>query len=187
MSVATEAAPALWTGDDLWAYRGRPGYRYELVEGELREMSPPGPEHGSVGQSLGWRATQFVEDNDLGQSFLAETGFYVRRNPDTVIAPDWAFIAKERAPERWPSGYGQVVPDLVLEVRSPGDTRKEIADKIALWLAAGVRLLWDLDPKRRVVTVHRPGEPPRELGVDDTLSGEDLLPGFSLPLRRIFR
>src|SRR5438105_2555555 len=90
-------------------------------------------------------------------------------------------------PPTWPRGFMPVVPDIVLETRSPGDTKREVAEKIAQWMQAGVRLAWELDPKARTLTVHRPNAEPRRLGIDDVLNGEDVLPGFSLPIRRLFR
>ena len=122
----------------------------------------------------------------MGETFAAETGFLVGRNPDTVLAPDFAFVAKERLPDPLPKGYVPVVPDIVLETRSPNDTRREVAEKVQQWLDVGVRLVWELDPVTPILTVHRNGVPIRQLGVADTLDGEDVLPGFTLPLDLLF-
>ena len=149
-------------------------------------MSPTGAEHGSTTNRLSGYATTFALENDLGEGFAAETGFLIARNPDTTLAPDWAFIVKSRLPDLIPGKFMPVVPDLVLETRSPNDTEQEVADKVQEWLQAGVRMVWELDPKRRILTVYRPGEAPRALGIDDTFSGEEILPGFALPIRRLF-
>jgi Uma2 family endonuclease len=79
-----------------------------------------------------------------------------------------------------------MAPDLVLETRSPNDSRRESAEKIALWLKFGVRVVWDLDPKREVLAVHRPGKPEERLGTDAVLAEPELLPGFSVPVRDLF-
>lgn len=185
MSAAPSLAkPKLYTADDLF---GLPGdARFELVEGELRPMPPPaGDEHGSTTFDLGFEVGLFVRNANLGRCWTAETGFLIARDPDTVLAPDFAFVARERLPGPPGKKYVPVVPDLVLETRSPSDTRREVEDKVAQWLAAGVRMVWELDLKARVLTVHRPGAEPRALGAGDTLDGADVLPGFTLPLARL--
>lgn len=160
--------------------------RFELIEGELREMAPAGEEHGTYNIDISSEVNVFIRRHGLGRGYGAETGFIISRNPDTVLAPDYAFTVKERVkPLR--GGFSLTVPDLVLETRSPGDTATEVADKVRRWLAAGVRVVWELNLRKRVLTVHRPGQEPQELGPDDTLTADDILPGFSLPLSEIFR
>jgi Uma2 family endonuclease len=131
-------------------------------------------------------ANLFVVQHDLGEGFGGETGFRLAHNPDTILAPDWAFIQKARLPNPLPDGFAPLSPDLVLETRSPNDSRREIAEKIALWLKFGVRVVWDLDPKREVLAVHRPGKPEERLGTDAVLAEPELLPGFSVPVRDLF-
>lgn len=186
MSAVAQPGSRLLTAEDLWAISAR-GERYELIQGELRDMPPANPEHGYYTMSLGARVQVYVEDNDLGAGFAAETGFIIARNPDTVLAPDFAFIAKDRLPAPIPKKFAELVPELVLETGSPADKERDIEEKVRLWLDAGVRMVWELDLSRRVLTVHRPGAEPRPLGAEETLSGEDVLPGFSLPLSRLFR
>lgn len=162
--------------------------RYDLVRGELRPMPPmPGEEQGALTSDLSLELCLFVRDHDLGQCYAAETRFLIAHDPDTAIGPDWAFIARSRLPKKRGKGFVPIVPDVVLEVRSPGDRKTEVRAKIALWLEAGVRIVWELNPRTRILTVYRPGAPPRELGIGAALSGEEVLPGFSLPLRRLFR
>ena len=186
MAIAAPPSQRIYTADDLLAMPE--DLRVELVRGELIPMPPPpGGEHGNLTERVGARATVFVEDNDLGYTFTAETGFLVSRNPDSVKAPDWAFVAKARLPDQVTEKHVPVVPDLLLETRSPSDTRREVAYKIEIWLAAGVRMVWELDPDRRQITVHRPNQSPQFLSSTDTLSGEDVLPGFQLPLSKVFR
>lgn len=173
------------TSEDLERLSAR-GFRYELVEGDLEEMSPTGEAHGDFGNALEAPASVYIRKHGLGRAYLAETGFLISRNPDTVLAPDWAFVAAARLPAQRGTRFMPVVPDLVLEVRSPGDRPGEIAAKVARWLNAGVRMLWDLDPSNRTVSVHRTSTPSRTLTEHDTLTGEDVLPGFELPLCEVF-
>lgn len=186
MATATQPSAKLHTASDLERLDAQ-GLRYELMEGELRKMSPIGGTHGSSTLHLASQVLQHVTANGLGECFASEVGVFLARNPDTVLAPDFAFIATGRLPAGIPSGYLTVIPDLIFETRSPGDTKREIEEKMARWLAAGVRLAWDIDPKSHTVTVYQPGAPAATLGVDDTLAGGGILPGFSLPVRAIFR
>jgi Uma2 family endonuclease len=181
------AAPELKaTVEDLERLSAQ-GYRYELIDGELREMSPVGSAQAIATINLSSYATVHVRQHRLGTCFAAEAGFRFPHQPETVLAPDWAFIAVERAPAAFPKrGFLEAVPDLVLETRAPDDSRREIQEKIDRWLAAGVRVVWDLDPERRVLAVHRPGTAPQTLGQDDVLTEEELLPRFSIKIAELF-
>lgn len=157
----------------------------ELIDGELREMPRPGGMHGNLTSTIAVYTGFFVMEHDLGICFV-EIGFIIARNPDTVLSPDWSFVAKDRLTPPVPFGFIEIAPDIVLETRSPGDTAREVAEKIERWLEAGVKIAWELNPLLRELTVHRRGEPPRVLGPEEELSGEEALPGFRLPLRRLF-
>ena len=186
MAVVLTKPTRVYSADDLLCMP--PDARYELIRGELIEMPPPpGGEHGDKGNRLGARVSVFVYDNDLGICFLAETGFKVAQNPDTVMAPDWAFVRKERLPEPTPKSHIPLAPDIVLETRSPGDSTREVAYKVEAWLAVGVKTVWVLDPGKKTLTIHRSNSVPQVLTEADTLSNEELLPGFELPLSRVFR
>jgi len=163
------------------------GRRYELVKGELFEMPPAGGRHGSVAMRIGIVLGSYVRANELGEVFAAETGFILRRDPDTVRAPDAAFVAKERLPAgELPPGYLEMVPDLAVEVVSPGDSAREVREKVADWLRAGVRLLWAIDPATRSVTVYRSPEDFDVLSEDNTLDGGQIIPGFSAKINDLF-
>ena len=185
MIISAPAKPALQTAEDLERLSAL-GYHYELIKGELREMAPPGGTHGSSTSRLSVFVGMIVINQDLGETFAAETGFLVGRNPDTVLAPDFAVVAKDRQPNPLPRSYVPVVPDIILETRSPNDKRKEVADKVARWLELGVKLVWEMNPQTRILTVHRANQVPRILGEGDTLDAQDMLPGFSLPIARLF-
>ena len=185
MTAVTLAPPAVHTAQDLERLSDQ-GRHYELIRGELREMTPPGGMHGSSTSRLSTYVGYLVIDQELGETFAAETGFLVGRDPDTVLAPDFAFVAKDRLPNPLPKSYVPVVPDIVLETRSPNDTKREVAEKVEQWLDLGVRLVWELNPATRLLTVHRAGVPSRELGIADVLDGEDVLPTFRVPVAKLF-
>jgi Uma2 family endonuclease len=161
------------------------GLRHELVEGELRTMAPAGFDHGRVALRIGARILAHVEEHLLGEVLAAETGFVLARDPDTVRAPDVAFVASERAPSGT-RGFAELAPDLVVEVVSPTDRASEVASKAAMWIDAGVRLVWVVDPQARLAAVHHPGGLVTVLREDGVLDGEDVLPGFRLPLSTLF-
>lgn len=160
--------------------------RCELVRGELIMMSPAGFEHGYVAMALGRLLGNFVSERGLGLVLGAETGFQIGRDPDTVRAPDLGFVRAERVPDKLPRGFFQGPPDLAVEVLSPDDRASELTGKVQGWLEAGCRSVWVVDPETRTVTVYRSRREVEVLGVDDPLSGGDLLPGFSIPVGQIF-
>jgi len=161
------------------------GHRCELVGGELQEMSPVGGNQGAKTVRLIAQVVPFILEKQLGEPFTSETGFLLSRDPDTVLAPDFAFIRQGRLPGAVPESWVPVVPDLVLETRSAHDSEREIREKAELWLRYGVQVVWDLDPKRRRLTLYRQGEPPEVLGPADVLTEPGLLPGFSLNLNEV--
>lgn len=159
----------------------------ELVEGRLvplygeegAPMSPASPEHGAVAMVAGSRITVFVQAHRLGHTFAAETGFRLRRNPDTVRAPDFSFVVRGRiTPEMNLSRYFGLAPALVLETVSPGDRPGQIARKVREYLHAGVRLVLVAYPGSTVIVTHHPDGTSRTLNADDELLGGDVLPGF---------
>jgi Uma2 family endonuclease len=163
------------------------GMRHELAEGELLTMAPTGESHGRVALAIGARIFDHVERNGLGRAYAAGTGFVLHRGPDSVRAPDVAFVAAERLVVGPMPGFAEMAPDLVVEVVSPSDRATEVASKAAMWIDAGVRLVWVVDPQARLAAVHHPGGLVTVLREDGALDGEDVLPGFRLPLGSLFR
>ena len=176
----------LMTAEELLRLpRGRS--RYELVRGELITMSPAGSEHGAIVVNLTLLLGQHVKANKLGIVFGAETGFKIAENPDTVLAPDMAFIGRERIPESGlPKEYWRGAPDLAVEVLSPGDVARKVDEKVRQWLSAGARLVWTVNPKQKSVTVHSATHDALTLSEDDELSGENVVPGFRCRVSEIF-
>lgn len=161
--------------------------RLELVRGELLKMPPAGHEHGEIASSALFVLTRFVRQHQLGKTYAAETGFTLSRNPDTVRAPDAAFVTAERAAQqKRRHGFFDGVPDLAVEVVSPGDSAEEVEEKILDYLEAGVRLLWIINPRTRTVAVYRSLTDIRVLTLEDNLEGYDVLPGFTVPVRELF-
>ena len=164
------------------------GRRYELVEGELREIAPTGTRHGSVAARLTSLLDQHARKEGLGIILAAETGFVISKDPDTVRAPDVSFVTKERVPPGGPpEGYWELVPDLAVEVVSPDDTASEVQSKVQMWLERGVRLVWVAYPEARSIVAYRSPREIRILSDEDALSGEDVLPGFECPVAEVFR
>jgi Uma2 family endonuclease len=161
--------------------------RLELVEGELREMPPAGAEHGSVAFHIAALLQRHIEAHKAGRGFAAETGFLLARNPDTVRAPDAAFVTRERAePVGRVLGYWPGAPDLAVEVVSPGDAYSELHDKALAWLAAGTHVVLVVDPASRRVTVYRSPVDVKVRAGDEAVDCSDVLPGFALPARALF-
>jgi Uma2 family endonuclease len=163
------------------------GNRYELLEGELHQMAPPGSQHGWVGHNLGWRLGQFVQSKNLGGVFAAETGFLLSRDPDTVRSPDIAFVSQEQLVRcGLPVGYFPEAPALAVEVVSPGDTAEEVDSKVRCWLAAGTRLAWVVYPGGRTITVYRSLDDIHVLTEADTLTGDMVVSGFECAVADLF-
>ena len=160
--------------------------RFELVKGELIEMSPPGYEHGSITNRLNYLITHHVVQNKLGEVLAAETGFRLSRNPDTVRAPDVAFVAKSRLPAKLPKGYADFAPDLIAEVISPSDDPDDVQTKVKEWLDAGARLVLVVYPGSKQVAVYRSLREVTILTEGDIFSANDLLPGLSINVADIF-
>lgn len=176
----------LMTADELLRLpRGRE--RHELIAGELRTMPLHETTHGLVAARLNLLLDDSVRTRRLGVVFLGGTGFLLARQPDTVRAPDAAFVCRERALEVGePAGYWPGAPDLAIEVISPTDLYTEVEEKVAAWLEHGARMVLVANPRRHTVAVHRPDQLVRILTDDDVLDGEDVVPGWTLPVRAIF-
>ncbi len=163
------------------------GFRYELVKGELKRMSPTGDEHGEVTMRLASPLYQYVTLKNLGKVYAAETGFKLESDPDTVRAPDIAFVSMERIQAAGRiQGYRGGAPDLAVEVLSPGNTKREMAEKVKDYFAAGARLVWIVNPKLKTVTVYRSLTDIRTLTEKDTLDGGEVIPGFQYSITELF-
>ena len=161
--------------------------RFELFRGELKVMALAKPLHGVVCSRLSTKLGGFVEEHDLGETFGAETGFLLEHDPDTVLGPDVSFVSHERlaAVENFDK-YFPFAPDLAVEVLSPGNTRREMEEKIAMYFAAGARAVWVFDPKKRTAAVYTSPSEVRVFSEGEPFDGGEVLPGFTLDLAKLF-
>ena len=162
------------------------GMQRELIRGVLTEDMPPGYEHGVVQFRIGRLLGNFVEDNDFGEILGGDSGFVLERNPDTVRGPDVAWVAPGRLENRV-VGFAELAPDLVVEVKSPSNSNREMADRAMMWLSHGTRMAVVADPGAVTLTVYRPGQPPQVMTELDIFDGGDVLPGFTAPVWSFFR
>ena len=163
------------------------GFRYELVRGELIKMSPAGNKHGRFAANVTTSLGPHVKANKLGAVYAAETGFWLASEPDTVRAPDVAFVSQKRLDEVGDvDGFWPGAPDLVVEVISPSDTYTEVEEKVFAWLGAGARMVVVVNPRKRAATVYRSLTDIRVLTEDDTLNGSDVVPGWTMAVKNIF-
>ena len=157
---------------------------HELIKGELLTMPPPGDQHGAVTMNLTVPLANHVKANNLGVLRAAETGFKLESNPDTVLAPDIAFIARDRVGPLV-LGYREGAPDLVVEVMSQWDSRPKVARKAALWRELGARSVWVVNPRQRTVEVWQANAEKRLFHETDELV-DDTVPGFRIKVSEIF-
>ncbi|MBA3239898.1 MAG: Uma2 family endonuclease [Acidobacteria bacterium] len=183
MSTTTQ----LLTAEQLLDMPQEDTWRCELVEGVLIKMSPAGFEHGDIAVNVAAMLWQHVKTHKLGKVLAAETGFKLTSDPDTVLAPDAAFIRQEEfdrlgmTKKFWPGA-----PDLAAEVMSPDDSVRKSEEKARIWLDHGARMVWVVNPKRRTVSVFRPGAETLVLREGDVLDGQDVVPGFNCRVDEIF-
>ena len=176
----------LLTADDLLRLYSE-GVRGELIRGVLHETMSTGHQHGKIVTNLVIELGNFVKPRRLGTLVASDSGVWLERDPDTVREPDIAYTSAEKIPldARTP-GYAEAVPDLVVEVRSPSDSRREVHDKARMWISHGVRLVWVVHPDTGTIDAHRPDRPVATVSGDGTLDGADVLPGFACALDAVF-
>lgn len=159
---------------------------YELIRGELYPIMPAGTLHGIVTHRLSRLVGNFVDENDLGEITAAETGF--RLANDSTIGADIGFIGNEKLKDFGiPDSFFPTAPDLAVEVISPSNTSEEISTKVEDYLSSGSKLVWVVYPKRKVIVVYRQNNTVSFLHEEESLEGEDVLPKFTLPLKKIFK
>lgn len=162
-------------------------WRRELVRGELRVMSPAGWRHGRLAVKIGAMLLEHERNTSAGVAGGAETGFVLAHDPDTVRAPDAAFISRERfeavgdTQKFWPGA-----PDLAVEVISPSDSFHEVQEKALEWVTAGSVAVLVIDPEKRTATVYRRGGEAHVFGEEETVDLGDAVRGFSLAVADLF-
>lgn len=163
------------------------GSRYELVDGELERMPPTGEVHGDVDRQFIWLLESYIRPRGIEKLFV-ETSFVLSPDRQTVRQPDIAFVQAERLiQDRDRERSVRLVPDLVIEIVSPSDRRSAVVAKAHEYLHHGVRIVWVVDPPSRSVTIFRIDGSVQVLGQDDTIDGENIIPGFQATIQDIFQ
>ncbi|MDT7893714.1 MAG: Uma2 family endonuclease [Armatimonadota bacterium] len=180
--MATVATKKVWTDEELMRIKHEG--KVELVDGEVKLMTPAGLEQGGICADLLTRLNNYVRRHKLGRVFDSQTGF---RPYENLRAPDISFVSKDRLPEgKLPKGFGHLAPDLAVEVLGPEEKVSDYDGKVAEYLSWGVRLIWLVDPNTETVTVVRANGEREVLKGNDVLTGEDVVPGFKIKVRKIF-
>ena len=161
-------------------------WRYELRRGALRRQPPHDEPAGRYGSMLLFVLADFARRQRVGVVYTSDTGFLLESDPDTVFAPDVAFLTRDRVPTEDRPGFFPGAPDLAVEVVSPSDTAEEVREKVDDYLRLGTRLVWVVYPRTKRVAVYRVDGSVRELTGDDVLEGEDVVPGFAYRVADIF-
>jgi Uma2 family endonuclease len=159
---------------------------WELIDGEMRELSPNAGDSGWIAGQIVYLLESHARSANLGWVFPPDVGFVLFDDRATVRSPDVAFVRRQRL-SKPPASFVRLAPDLAVEVLSPSDRRPDALAKVAMYLQAGVRLVWLVDPDRLTITVFRPDDTIEVLNEGDNLDGGDVLPGFSLPVAEIFQ
>lgn len=186
MAMPADSISHLLTAEDL-ARVDLPGKATELLRGRLVVREPPGARHGSVAARLTYLLADHVYRDHLGVVFAQDTGFKIGSDPDTVRAPDVAFVDRAHADRIPTRGYAALAPDLVVEIVSPDDRPGELLTKIGEWLDAGCRLVWVIDPARDAARVYRDDGELTLVAADGYLDGGVVLPGFTCALADLLR
>jgi Uma2 family endonuclease len=184
--MTTTNARRYVTSDEFLTHAAASGPN-ELVRGEIRPMTPASGAHGVIAGTIFAALNAFVEARQLGQCFPDNTGFLLPGLGDTVRSPDVAFVAAAPLPQQGiGSGWLAVSPDLVVEILSPNETASELEEKVRDYHTAGTRLFWIVDPALRVVSVRNASAPERWVREGDALDGGNVLPGFTIPVAKLF-
>ncbi|MGB1285204.1 MAG: Uma2 family endonuclease [Aggregatilineales bacterium] len=177
------------TGTDLEeVVAENPHQRFELIEGVLYEMPPTGIEHGNREFRVAYVLEKYNEKHQWGTILTGEVGFYTRDNKKTVRAADVAFISYSRmAADETVRSYGEIAPELIVEIVSPGDRAGEIETKVYEWLDFGVSIVWIVYPQSQRIHVFTDKRQPEIYSKDDILTGGDVLSGLEIAINDIFK
>jgi Uma2 family endonuclease len=161
--------------------RNPPEGNWELINGEIVPVNPTSYRAARVALRIGRLLDEYAETHRLGEVVGSDGGFVIFPDENTLVAPDVSFIASLRVPPADDQEhFARLAPDLVVEVMSPSDRMTDALRKIALYLEAGVTVIWLVEPGPRTISVFQQGHSPRRLAGDEIISAEILLPGFQM-------
>ncbi|MEM6393221.1 MAG: Uma2 family endonuclease [Planctomycetota bacterium] len=180
-----ETAEKLMTADEFAVFKGDDDKDYELIQGMLVEMPKPGTRHAQLQARLIIKLGAYLEANPIGE-VIGESGYRLTFNPDTVRAPDVAYLSRDQAERASDPGFLAVAPHVAIEINSPNDVMSEVLDKARWWLKQGSAQVWIVDDPTRTVTVYLPDNTARVYGIEDNLTADNAMPGFTLPLTELF-
>lgn len=182
-AIAMAVTKKVWTDEEILSLKCEG--KVEIVDGELKIMTPAGLEQEDVGAILVAHLVNYVIPRKLGRIYMSQAGF--RMPNGDLRAPDVSFVRTEKLPGgRSPKKFGHFPPDLAVEILAEDETPDDYAEKVREYLDWGVTLVWVIDPNTRTVWVHRKGRHPTQLSEDDELDGEDVIPGFRMPVKTLF-
>ena len=177
-----ETLPSGYNGMTLKEFLESDLEGFEYFEGELLPMPPTSGVHGDISSNIQWYLQSHVRTNQLGRIYTSDTGFQIG---DRMLIPDVAFISASRLPEERETAFS-ISPDIAIEVVSRSDSMSKIVQKAHAYLEAGTRLVWVIEPIGKTVTVYRSETDIQTLTRNDTLTGEDVIEGFSCPVIQLF-
>jgi len=180
--MSTTTQTHLMTAEELMLVDDEPN-RHELIKGELLTMPPPGYPHGTITMNLSVLLGIYVKTNNLGRT-VGQMGYKLESDPDTVLAPDVSFIARDKVGSI-SEGYRPGPPHLAVEVLSPSDRKGQVEGKTSLWLALGAKSVWNVDPRKRTAEVIR-ADGHRKLFHETDELVDDTVPGFRVKVSEIF-
>lgn len=178
------------TADEFaeWVVRPENGAKHwELVRGEVIEMSRPGERHGFVCMRIGMKLMLYAEQQGRGYSVSNDPGIVLERDPDTVRGPDLIYFDKTKPYDELNPKWIEEPPVLAVEVLSPNDRPNKITARVGEFLRSGIRLVWVVDPESREIAVHRADRPPVILEGEQEITGDDVLPGFRCRIQEFFQ
>jgi Uma2 family endonuclease len=179
----------LMTAEQFFDWTQRPenqGRQYELVRGKVMEMSRPGERHCVVCGNVGWVLNNYIRQRRRGRVLTNDPGIVVARDPDTVRGPDVLLFDDHKPYDELNPKFAEGVAKLAVEVLSPNDRVGKVTKRVGEYLAAGIALVWIVDPEARDVTVYRAGQTSEVFEGDETLTGFDVLPGLTCRLADVF-
>lgn len=183
--MSTELTSKHWSDEQLLSLPDMGG-KVELVDGRLVMMAPAGSEHGDIGGTIIIELGYYARRRKLGRVFNSDTGYRLRSG--NLRSPDVSFVSAARLAglKRLPKGFLPGSPDLAVEVLSPNDSIRSIEERLSELFENDTRLAWLVKPSQRAIALYREGRVVRELQVGDVLSGEEVVPGFAMPLADLF-